>query len=487
MKLTWKLTIALTATVLVVLAVNSIMRVRRETEVFEEDIEGDHRVLGRALAGAAALIYRNVGAKPALELVEDANLRESSLSIRWVWLDVPVGDADGPTAPSSAVTHMSPGQQLAVRAPGQDGEEALYTYVAMSLPGGRTAAIEIRESLASQKGYVDNAIRSAVEAMFLMVLVCALLAMVLGVAFVGRPVGALVAQARRIGLGDLATRLRPRRRDELGELALEMDAMCDRLAAARDNLAAETEGRIAAIEQLRHADRLTTVGKLAAGVAHEMGTPLNVITGHAQLIADEYPKDSTAHQSAHVIGAQARRLAAIIRQLLDFARRRSPETDRQDLRPLTRQTVALLGALAHRHSVALELVEPPEPIECNVDAGQYQQALTNLIVNGIQSMGEGGAVRIKLEQGPDRPPADAGGGEGLHARVLVEDEGSGIDADVLPRIFEPFYTTKDVGEGTGLGLSVTYGIIREHGGWIDVEPRAPKGSRFVVHLPMESS
>ena len=382
MKVTWKLTIALAATVLAVLGVNSVMRVQRETEVFEEDIEGDHRVLGRAVAGAASLIYRTVGAAQALELVEDANLREEDISIRWVWLDLPSGHPEGPSAPSTDTVQLSPGAPLAFRASGQDGEDALYTYVGMTLPGTRTAAIEIRESLGSQRVYVENAIRSAAEAMLLMVLVCALLAMVLGVAFVGRPVGALVAQARRIGLGDLATRLRPKRRDELGELALEMDAMCDRLVAARDSLAAETEGRIAAIEQLRHADRLTTVGKLAAGVAHEMGTPLNVITGHAQLIADEYPKDSTAHQSAHVIGAQARRLAAIIRQLLDFARRRSPETDRQDLRPLTRQTVGLLGALAHRHSVALELVEPAEPIECNVDGGQFQQALTNLIVNG---------------------------------------------------------------------------------------------------------
>jgi signal transduction histidine kinase len=481
MKVTWKLTIALAATVLAVLSVNSVMRVQRETEVFEDDLEGDHRVLGRAVAGAAALVYRNGGADQALEVVEDANLRENELSIRWVWLDLPAGDRRGPTA---AITDLSPGQPRAIRGPGADGTKALYTYVGMNLPGARTAAIEIRESLAPQKVYVDNAIRSAVEAMLLMVLVCAVLVMVLGVAFVGRPVGALVAQARRIGLGDLATRLRPKRRDELGELALEMDAMCDRLAQARDNLAAETEARIAAIEQLRHADRLTTVGKLAAGVAHEMGTPLNVITGHAQLIGDEYPKDTTAHQSAQVIGAQARRLATIIRQLLDFARRRSPETDRQDLRPLTRQTVALLGALAHRHSVALELVEPAEPIECNVDAGQYQQALTNLIVNGIQSMGQGGALRITLGQGRDRPPADAGGREALHARVMVEDEGSGIAPDAMPRIFEPFFTTKDVGEGTGLGLSVTYGIVREHGGWIDVEPRTPGGSRFVVHLPM---
>ena len=121
-----------------------------------------------------------------------------------------------------------------------------------------------------------------------------------------------------------------------------------------------------------------------------------------------------------------------------------------------------------------------------VDAGQLQQALTNLIVNGMQAMKQGGVLRVRLGRERALPPADLGGPEAEWVRLDVRDEGEGIAPEVLPHVFEPFFTTKDVGEGTGLGLSVSYGLIRDHGGWISVSSEPGRGSCFSIFLPGEA-
>ena len=477
MRLTWKLTFAMAGSVLVVLGLNAVVRVRRQVAHFERDVRNDHRVLGRTISGAAALIYRTVGEQSALDLVEDANEREGHVLIRWVWLESAAVVAGGVRAEQSSMRARESGEDI----------DSIYTYVPVDVPGPGRAAIELRESLALERAYVHTTIRDAATTTGILVIVCSSLALGLGFAFVGRPVSRLVEQAHRIGLGDLSVRLGARWRDEIGELALEMDAMCDRLAGARDRIASETEARIQALEQLRHADRLMTVGKLAAGVAHELGTPLNVIGGHAQLILDAYPLPSAAHEGASVIAAQADRMTAIMRQLLDFARHGSHRKASADLRSVVCETVDLLSSLARKRGVVLTLSEPSEPVACEVDRGQIQQALANLVVNGIHAMPRGGNLRVTLEHVRRRPPDDVGRVEAIYACIAVEDEGTGMSAAVLSRIFEPFFTTKNVGEGTGLGLSVTYGIVGEHGGWIDVESEEGRGSLFAVYLPAETA
>jgi two-component system NtrC family sensor kinase len=315
-----------------------------------------------------------------------------------------------------------------------------------------------------------------------MAAVCGALVMLLGGWFVGRPIRALVDKARRIGAGDLSGPLVLRQRDEIGVLAAEMNAMCDRLARARDELAAATAAKIAMLEQLRHADRLSTVGKLASGIAHELGTPLNVVSGRARLIADGLSPEET-RESAVTIAEQAQRMTRIIRQLLDFARRRSADKSPQDLRAVARQTVSLLAPLAEKRRARLALDERDEPLVADVDLGQLQQALTNLVVNALQAMPEGGVVQVGACRERVRPPADHGGPEDDYLAIWVADEGEGMTEETMAHIFEPFFTTKPAGEGTGLGLSVTYGIVNDHGGWIGLESRVGQGSRFTVYLP----
>jgi signal transduction histidine kinase len=272
-------------------------------------------------------------------------------------------------------------------------------------------------------------------------------------------------------------------RDELGELAREMNAMGQKLAATRERAELEASERISALEQLRHADRLTTIGKLASGIGHELGTPLAIVNGRAELILDAYEAGTAAHDNAAIILDQARKMASIIRQFLDFARRRHAQRAKHDVRQLLEQTVGLLSTLADRRQLSLAVEGCGTP-EWDLDAFQIQQAVANLVINGIQATSPGGRLVIGYEVRPDPRLDGAERTEGdpfLH--LYVSDEGTGMSPEILERAFEPFFTTKEIGEGTGLGLSIAQGIVRDHGGWIDVTSEVGKGSQFSIWLP----
>ncbi|MDI1445969.1 HAMP domain-containing sensor histidine kinase [Polyangium sp. 6x1] len=487
MKLARKLAIALILGVFAVVAVHAYLRVRRLIAIFETDIRHDAHAYGRALAAAIAEVYHADGSERARAIVAVANQRENHVRIRWVSLDAPAGSEDAPAAPRAELDPVARGAEIVLRLPHLDDvhEEHLVTFVPVVAPGGGAlGAIELAESLAGEKQYIRTTLLNTALANLAVALVCGLIATALGVWFVGRPMQSLIAQARRVGAGDLSARLSLSQRDEIGQLAQEMNLMCDRLADANARAARETEARISALEQLRHADRLATVGKLAAGIAHELGAPLQVISGRARLLCEDGTSREEVEKNARTIAEQTDRIIRIVRQLLDFARRRGAEKARVDLRALARRTVSLLQPLADKRSVSIEIVAGEVPVEAGADGEQIQQAVTNLVVNGIQAMKEGGALRVKVHEERVVPPGDVGGDEATYACIEVADEGEGMPADVVGHIFEPFYTTKDVGEGTGLGLSVSYGIIREHEGFIRVDSQVGKGSRFRVYLPL---
>ncbi len=151
------------------------------------------------------------------------------------------------------------------------------------------------------------------------------------------------------------------------------------------------------------------------------------------------------------------------------------------------QTVELIQPLADKRQIRLPLEQPPEAIPVRLDPGQIQQVLTNILMNALQSMPNGGEVAIQLSQ-QARAPRDAASEEPRSFAVIaIADQGEGIDPEHLEQVFEPFFTTKPIGEGTGLGLSIAYGIVEEHGGWIDVTSQPGQGSCLTVYLPLGDS
>jgi two-component system NtrC family sensor kinase len=468
MKLVQRLTLALILGISVVLAVNGYFRVRREVALFQSDRVRDHKLVGLALSAAFSALWRSEGEAHARQMLEQASAREDKIGIHWVSTAPFVGEA------GEAVTEVS--------------AEDRRTYVpfAAAVTGGPAGGLLITESLAAERSYLRTTVIDTALTTALLSLVSAALTAALGTWFVGRPVHALADKARRVGLGDFQGPLALGQQDELGELAREMNAMCDRLVEANEHRATETAARMAALDQLRHADRLMTVGKLASGIAHELGTPLNVVGARATMIADGETTPAESVEYARIIAGACDQMTRIIRQLLDFARPRGAERVTEEVAPLAQRTLALLEPIAAKRGVTLRLKEEGAAAAAEVDAGQVQQVFTNLVVNAIQAM-DGGTVEVVVAQKRAVAPRDLGGAETDCVSVTVRDEGTGIAAEHLPHVFEPFFTTKDVGQGTGLGLSVAYGIVREHRGWMEVESEVGQGSEFVVYLPLGGS
>ncbi|WP_437598618.1 sensor histidine kinase [Sorangium sp. So ce590] len=482
MKLARKLTLALVFGVFLVLALSAYVQVRKEARIFEKDVQRDHHTMGRALAAAVTEVWRSEGSARALRLVEDANERERQVDVRWVWLDEQADEAHRPRLSPELLAPASKGQAVVHRIPRGD-VEMLVTCVPVPVPGDRVGALELSESLAGARQTIRSMILSTTVTTAALTLVCGLLTTSLGVGLVGRPMRTLIDQARRIGAGDLSRRLSLHQKDEIGELGREMNAMCDRLAAANQKLESEAAARLAALQQLRHAERLATVGKLASGIAHELGAPLQVVAGRARMLVDGDVSGDEVPANGQIILEQSQRMTQIIRQLLDFARRRSAQMQETPLRSVLRSTFTMLRPLAEKQGVTIVQEGDAPELVVHADADQLQQALTNVVVNAIQAMPSGGTLAVGVRAERASPPDNPGGAEGEYVALSVCDEGVGIPADVLEHIFEPFFTTKPVGEGTGLGLSVAYGIIKEHGGWIHVDSQVGSGSRFTMVLP----
>lgn len=241
--------------------------------------------------------------------------------------------------------------------------------------------------------------------------------------------------------------------------------------------------RIHAIGQMRHADRLATVGKLAAGVAHEIGTPLSVVIGHAQMIAGGEVQGERVLKSARTIDEQANRVAKIVRQLLDFSRRKGSEGRAVDVLEIAKSVVELLRPQANKRG--LKLVVSGDPCSAWIDQESLVQVLTNLVVNAIAASSEGASVNVRIATVHASPPSDRTGRTAPtdFVRLDVEDFGTGIPDEVLPHVFEPFFTTKAQSSGTGLGLSVVHGIVQDHRGWIDVKTVPGSGTTFSVFFP----
>jgi two-component system NtrC family sensor kinase len=483
MKLAAKLVLIVVLGIAIVLVVDGYVSFKRQRDLFEANVHDDIRVLGLAIRQVVVDRWHTFGRERALQVIADANEAESSIAVRWVWLDAPPGDLHAPRVSRDKLEPVVQGQDVSFTERNESGQAYFYSYFAAAVDDQRPGALEIREPLFELDKLARRAFLRIVGLTGSLVLLSGCAALVLGVRLIGRPLDQVVRKMWRVGAGDFSGPLLLSGHDEFDELAAGVNTMCRQLDEARAKVRSETEARIAALEQLRHEDRLKTLGRLASGIAHELGTPLNVISGYAGMIAGGSLSSDEAAESAQTIKAQSERIANIVRRILDFARRRPGQRTAVDLRQLARQTLDLMVPLAQKQNVKLILAEGDDTAVVRADVEQIRQVLLNLITNAVQAMPQGGNVEVATGPAPGPPPAGQTDRGRQYVCVSVLDEGEGISEENLSRIFEPFFTTKGPGKGTGLGLAIAEGIIREHGGWIAVESTLGKGSRFCVCLP----
>jgi signal transduction histidine kinase len=484
MKIATKFALAFVASGLLSVAVYSSVAASLEVDHIETTVAEDLASLGRTLSASVLAVWEHDGEARALDLVAVHN-RNEAIDVRWTWLDAEGNPAFAPKAGIAVVPSLLRGEQRTWIGVTHDGKRQVYAYVPLLRDGMRPAALEFSRPLVKESEVFWSEIREQLVMSTVVMAFAAAVAFLLSTLIITRPLARVTEQARRIGKGDLSNKLAVSGSDEVSALIEELNAMCDSLKEARTRAADEAEKRVQALEQLRHADRLRTVGTLASGIAHELGTPLNVISMRAKMIATgEVPPDA-APENAKIILSQAERVTKIVRQLLDFARRRTPKRAETDLADLAERTIQLLSALAKKSRVTMK-VEAMARVKLNVDAAQVEQALTNLVINAIHAMPEGGELKIVVRETEASPPSSPA--RKLRCAVLeVHDTGIGIPPDNLDRIFEPFFTTKGVGEGTGLGLSVTHGIVEDHGGWLKATSEVGRGTQFTLYLPADAA
>ena len=237
-------------------------------------------------------------------------------------------------------------------------------------------------------------------------------------------------------------------------------------------------------EQLRQTERLAELGTLASGMAHEIGTPMNVILGRAEFLQRK-TKDPDTAKGLQTIIDQVERITRIMNQLLTFARRRPIERRPTNLNKVVVDTLEMVRERFKRHRIELKTDLAPTLPLVEADPDQIGQVILNLAINALHAIGNEGALHIGTSVAA---VLDGSGGAATDmVELSVSDSGHGIAPEDLDKIFNPFFTTKEVGKGTGLGLTVVHGIVQEHGGQIKVESETQKGTTFRILLPIAAS
>jgi len=226
-------------------------------------------------------------------------------------------------------------------------------------------------------------------------------------------------------------------------------------------------------KQMAHADRLASIGQLSAGIAHEINNPLGIIQGYTQLLLRNEPEGTQKHEDLTTILKHAKNCKAIVEDLLNFARRSKPTAEVVDIHEVIDDALIFLEHRSKTPAVEINKQYQADIPSLRIDEKKIKQVLINLVMNAKHAVGEKGRIAIHTEYAPDAQ----------QVLIRIKDSGYGIESKHLKRIFDPFFTTKPTGEGTGLGLAVSYGIVKSHGGDIEVDSTPGSGTEFRVLLP----
>ncbi len=487
MSTTSRLILILTLTVGAVITATRFYTLRQREAALETAMRGEVRAHALTLQIALEQLYADNQIPDAQRLID--RLSQNS-NIYGVVLFDDHGQVVAVSNTLIAEAIREPPELAAVLATGEKaefirpihGEDYFSIILPIYVGSGWHGACEITQPMSFVRGDIAQVRRSYIITTLLVFVTIFLVVFVVLRRSLSAPIEELLGGAAALGRGDFAYRvIVPRGGNEFGQLAREFNRMADQLDEQRRKAAYEADQRLELEREVRHHERLASVGRLAAGVAHELGAPLNVIDARAeQLLAKSDAPPPTRQRNLTIIRAQVEKMTRIVRQLLTLARPYHLHRKPVELAPLITGVIEQIEVNAARAAIEIHFSPPhsPLPLVIDADADFMRQALLNICTNALQAMSAGGRLQIECLPNPWDEDGQA------YVQVLIADSGDGIAADHLPHIFDPFYTTKDVGSGTGLGLAVTHRIVEEHGGWIEAANRETGGAVFTLYLPM---
>jgi len=483
MKLFYHLFVYLLLGMIALIGIDEYLNFKAEIEQYETDMITNAIQNGNSISGMISHTWKESGEAKALELINDAS-GSGSIKIRWVWLDILHKNFTGTTAEKEQLEKVLLGEKVSLKLHGDDGSLLRYTYVPVEIGISRKGALELSQTLLSFKEFSNRMLARAFIITALLALVCGLILFFFIDRKIRLPLNSLMAQAKRIGQGDLTANNAIVGNDEFAEMAETMNDMCSRLLIAKEKINFEYNARLKTIEQLRHTEHLSSFGVLSAEIAHELGTPLNVVDGRAKMILSENLQREEIEDCATIIKNQAERMTVIIRQLLDFTRQPKQKKSTEDISFHIKQVFQLLYPMAAKQRVSFLLNKKSSAeVILHADFSQLQQVLVNLLINAIQAMPDGGEVEVSLSNEMLSLSSNEDLIKHKYLKIRIQDEGEGICKENIKHIFTPFFTTKTI--GTGLGLSIAHGIVEENGGWIDIEGNVKNGACFTVYLPVK--
>jgi two-component system, NtrC family, sensor kinase len=481
MKLTTRLLLPLLATVAFVMTLFAIWALRQREASTTNEAQRVTAAYATALALGLEGAFR-AGSDEDVQAAIDRISREPTIfgvivygeDTRVMFTSQPVGEIE--TAPLAAVRRVIATQQTASFTREIDGQRVYSIIRPLSTRHGElVGAMEVVQPWEYVQAEVQRTRQRFILNTLTLLLAVTLVIMFLVRRLIAQPLNRFVEAVQALGRGELGYRAAEERTGaELAGLAREFNRMADQLEHARTEVVRQAEERVSLARRLRETEKLAVVGNLAAGLGHEIAAPLHVIRGRAEML-QRRATDQPTQRNLRIIADQIDRITLIVRNLLDFARRREPRMELITAGEVIHGVVEFLEPELARAEVEL-VIEGSDGTLVHGDRDLLHQVFINLVMNALQVMnGWDGDRRITITL--HNQPS-------IQDRVVIDvaDTGPGIDADVVHRIFEPFFTTKPPGEGTGLGLAVVRSILEEHGGTIEASS-TEGGARFRIRLP----
>ena len=478
MSINTKLVLLLTMVVGSVMLVGSFLSLRQREAALESALRDELRAHAVTLQIALEESYQNGRMADAPRLID--RLRDNS-KVYGVLLFDENGDLRSLSQTDTAAEFRLPREVKTVLQNGEtiefvrtvESQKYLSIILPLRLAAEKRGAVEIVKPLALIE---DDIARGRINGLSTTLLLLATIFLVVYIVLrrnLSRPILALLNGAKVLGQGDLSHRVRVGNTgDELSLLAAEFNRMADNLAEQRQTAQIEAETRLTLEKELRHSERLASVGKLAAGIAHELGAPLNVIDARAEQLLEK-PDAAREKQIKNltIIRTQSARITHIVRQLLNLAR---PYNLRFEIIEIAGVIRSALDAFEANETLTIEFAVENN-LRISGDEDFLMQVFVNIFQNAAHSMKNNGTLNIEISE------TERNGAK--FAAVKISDTGAGIALANFDKIFDPFYTTKDIGEGTGLGLAVSLRIVEAHSGMIEAANLPGGGASFTVYLP----